>query len=73
MGIALFYEGAKRIERRADAVSELVVLRPENGSLKYYFAAAWQQEPNGIKSVEEFRLYLESVVKKLDNPVRVSF
>ena len=73
MGIALFYEGAKRIERRDDKVSHLVVLRPANGSLKYYFAAAWQQEPNGIKSVEEFRLYLESVVKKLDNPVRVSF
>jgi len=73
MGIALFYEGSQRIQRRDDDVSYLVVLRPRRGSLKYCFAAAWQQEPNGIKTLEEFRLYLESVTKKLDNPVRVRF
>lgn len=73
MGIALFYEGAKRIQRRDDNVSYLVVLRPDGGSLRYYFAAAWQQEPKGVKTLDEFRQYLESVAEKLDNPVRVSF
>ncbi len=55
MGIALFYEGAKRIQRRDDNVSYLVVLRPDGGSLGYYFAAAWQQEPKGVKTLDEFR------------------
>ena len=73
MGIAVFYRGADRIERREDEVSYLVTLRPQGGILQYYFAAAWQQEPNGIQSLEEFRAYLESIVAKLDHPVRVQY
>ena len=73
MGIAVFYERSEKIERRDDDVSHLVILRPHEGKLKYYFAAAWQQEQNGIRTLEEFRSYLESVTKKLDNPIRVSF
>ena len=73
MGIAVFYKGVEKIERRADDVSELVVLRPDGGILDYYFAAAWQQEQNGITTLEEFHSYLESVIKKLNDPIRVTF
>ena len=73
LGIALFYRGRDLIERRDDAVNELVILRPDNGKLAYYFAAAWQQESNGIATIDEFRSYLESVVLRLDNPILVNF
>ncbi len=73
LGIALFYKGTELIERRDDAVSQLVVLRPHDGKLTYYFAAAWQEEPNGITTIDEFRSYLDSVVLRLDNPILVSF
>ena len=73
MGIAVFYKGSEKIERRADDVSQLVILRPHEGTLKYYFAAAWQQERNGITTLEEFRAYLESVTEKLDHPIQVTF
>ncbi|MGA7160209.1 MAG: DUF4861 domain-containing protein [Bacteroidota bacterium] len=73
MGIALFYKGSEKIERTSDSVSQLVVLRPHEGQLKYYFAAAWQQEQNGITTIDEFRSYLESVIEKLNNPILVIF
>ena len=73
MGIAVFYKASEKIERRTDDVSELVVLRPDGGALDYYFAAAWQQEQNGITTIEDFHSYLESVIEKLNNPIRVIF
>lgn len=73
MGIAIFYKGSDRIDRQEDDVSYLVTLLPHDGRLQYYFAAAWQQEPNGIQSLEEFRAYVESVVGKLDNPIHVKY
>ena len=73
MGIAVFYRGSDKIARRDDDASYLVTLRPREGELKYYFAAAWQQEAHGITTLEEFRLYLESVTERLDHPVIVNF
>jgi hypothetical protein len=73
LGIALFYKGQDLIGRRDDAVNQLVILRPHGGKLTYYFAAAWQEEPNGIATMDEFRSYLDSVVLRLDNPILVSF
>jgi hypothetical protein len=73
LGIALFYKGTDLIERRDDAVNQLVVLRPHDGKLTYYFAAAWQEEPNGVATIDEFHSYLDSVVLRLDNPILVSF
>ncbi len=73
MGIAVFYENSERIERREDEASHIIVLRPRDGKLIYYFASTWEQEPNGIKTIEGFRSYLESVVLRLDNPIEVQF
>ena len=73
MGIAIFYKGSEKIDRRDDDVSYLVTLKPHQGELKYYFAAAWQQELHGITTLEDFRSYLEEVTKRLDNPITVLF
>ena len=73
MGIAVFYRGSEKIDRRDDDASYLVMLKPHEGELKYYFAAAWEQEQHGITTLEEFRSYLEAVVQKLDHPIEVDF
>ena len=73
MGIAIFFNGSDFLERREDAVSQLVILKPGSGKLTYYFAEAWVQEPGGIKTIEEFREYLEAESQKLDSPIEVSY
>ena len=73
MGIAVFFNSSDFLESREDAVSQLVILKPSNGKLTYYFAEAWVQEPGGIKTIEEFREYLEAESTKLDSPIEVIY
>jgi hypothetical protein len=49
-----------------------VVLNPSRGHLNYYFLAAWEQEPGGIKTEQEFIAYLDSSIQKLDQPLIIS-
>lgn len=71
LGIAIIFRNSNLIELTEDSVSEIVKLKPKNGKLEYYFCAAWEQEPNGIKNHQEFEKYLQDVVEELNNPVTV--
>lgn len=71
LGIAVFYRAADRVKVTEDSLSRIVVLRPHDGRLTYYFGAAWQQEPGGIKNEKEFRAYLERTLVRLDDPIEV--
>ncbi|MFC6998922.1 DUF4861 domain-containing protein [Rufibacter roseus] len=54
-----------------DPLSHVVQLKPTNGKLQYYFLAAWELEPNGIKTEEQFRQYIQNTAEELANPVQV--
>ncbi|MBK7629516.1 MAG: DUF4861 family protein [Ignavibacteriales bacterium] len=71
LGIVVFYNTDQLIELLENELSFIIKLKPDNGKLIYYFAAAWEQEENGIKNVEEFRSYLEETLQTLNNPVIV--
>jgi hypothetical protein len=71
LGTAVFYRLADRVRVTEDSLSQIVVLRPRGGRVEYGFAAAWQQEKDGIRDVEGFRRYLDKAVAELQAPVRV--
>ncbi|MCL5020742.1 MAG: DUF4861 domain-containing protein, partial [Bacteroidetes bacterium] len=71
LGIAVFYRRADEVKVTEDSLSKIVVLRPEEGRLTYYFGAAWQEEPGGIKNEKEFKEYLGRTIVRLDNPMEV--
>ena len=71
LGIALFYKSSQFAELTEDALSHIVKLKPENSKVEYYFCAAWEQEPDGIKSDKEFIEYLERTLTLLNNPPEV--
>jgi len=73
LGIAVFYRTNDELESTEDATSEIVVFRPVEGRVTYYFGAAWESEPDGIKNQKEFRQYLEETIIDLDNPIQVMF
>lgn len=73
LGIAVFYRIADKMKVTEDSLSNIVVLRPKEGKLTYYFAAAWQDEPGGIRNEKEFRKYLEDTIVRLNNPIEISF
>ena len=71
LGISLIYNNNDKLEITEDDLSYIVKLKPTDGKLKYYFAAAWIQEPDGIKNIDEFRTYLNAELARLNKPVTV--
>lgn len=72
LGIALFYNNEQLIALTEDEHSNIVLLNPLSNKIDYYFAACWTQEPSGIKTEKEFKVYLNKVVDELNSPVMVS-
>jgi hypothetical protein len=73
LGMAVLYENEKLIEITEDPFSDVIVLSPADGKIGYYFLAAWEKEPEGVKTKEAFLGYLETVLACLDTPVQVTF
>lgn len=71
LGIVVFYKAEDLVELFEDTLSYIVTLNPNNGNVTYYFAAAWEQEENGIKNIDEFKKYLDETLISLNNPVIV--
>lgn len=73
LGMAILYRKNDLIEVTGDQFSHVVVLKPENSRLTYHFLGAWEQEPNGIKTAEEFEAYLKRIVMELNSPLIIRF
>lgn len=71
LGIAVLFNRSDLIELTKDQYSHIVKLKPTNGKLDYYFVAAWEGEPGGIKTEAEFTAYLDKLSRELANPVEV--
>jgi hypothetical protein len=69
LGMAVLYKSTDLFEVTEDAESHVIVLKPENGKLIYYFLAAWEKEPNGIQTEAAFKAYLDLTVEQINNPV----
>ncbi|UZD24528.1 DUF4861 domain-containing protein [Algoriphagus halophytocola] len=72
LGIAVIYPTSKLKEITEDELSHVLVFDARDQELSYYFLAAWEQEPGGITSKEEFKNYLEMEIVKLSNPLEIS-
>ncbi|MCG3120085.1 MAG: hypothetical protein ALAOOOJD_02686 [bacterium] len=73
LGMAVLYQKNDLSEVTEDQFSHVVVLKPKNGRLTYYFLGAWEQEPNGIRTAEEFEAYLNQTVRELNSPIAIDF
>ena len=68
LGIAVFYKRSELENLTEDDLNYVLKLKPVNGKVEYYFCAAWDQEPNGIKNRNEFIQYLDDTLEQLNNP-----
>ncbi len=73
LGIAVLFNKKDLIELTETNDSHVLILSPTNGEVKYYFAAAWEQEPGGIKTIDEFNNYLSEIIARLNQSVEVIF
>jgi hypothetical protein len=73
LGTALFYRTKDLVKLTENESDHLVILQSHAGRLNYYFAAAWEQEPAGITSKEQFEQYLNQTILELNQPIEVSY
>ncbi len=73
LGIAVLYQGSQFLQLAEDELNHVVILKPENNRVSYYFLAAWDQEPNGIKTKDDFIEYLNELIQKLTHPVMIEY
>ena len=71
LGMAILYKTKDLIRLVEDEDDYAVVLNPSENKLTYYYLAAWEQEPGGIKSKEGFIEYLNEQTKILNNRIVV--
>jgi len=71
LGMAVLFRRQDLAQITSDTNSYVVVLKPVNGTLTYYFLAAWEQEPNGITSESQFQNYLDETVTLLGQELKI--
>jgi hypothetical protein len=73
LGMAILYKKSDLQKLTEDKYSRIVVLSPKDGKLSYYFLAAWELEPGGVNNENDFKVYLNNTITKLNNPVQIIF
>jgi hypothetical protein len=67
LGLAVLYRTIQMIDITEDNYSHVVILNPSDQHLEYYFLAAWEQELQGIKTLSEFKKYLNEQLAYLNS------
>jgi len=73
LGIGVIFHRAQRIKQTEDNSSYVSVMDASNGMLDYYFFAAWDKEPRGIKTQEEFKAFLDNEAQRLSAPLQITY
>lgn len=71
LGMAIFYNTKDVDEVMDSAYDHLIVFKPAE-EVSYYLLGAWEQEKNGIKTLEEFQKYLNAKLDELNSPIEIS-
>lgn len=61
------------INQSENDLNYYVELKPIENKVNYGFAAAWEKEPDGIKTKEAFVKYIDEEIIKLNSPLTVDY
>ncbi len=73
LGLCIFYQEDRLYSIAEDELNRIVKLKLPKNEIIYYFGAAWIQEPNGIKTKEDFTKYLNKTRRLLSYPIDIVF
>ncbi|WP_378187349.1 DUF4861 family protein [Aquimarina sp. W85] len=66
LGMAIFYKVDTTTDIKKGATDYLIEFKPATTPISFYFLGAWEQEKNGIKTEKEFLIYLDRLLKQLN-------
>jgi hypothetical protein len=68
LGMVVFAPATLFEKFETDTENEVVVLKPENNEVTWFFGACWELEPNGIATLDAFKAYIGQQLELLNNP-----
>jgi hypothetical protein len=66
MGLVVFYKRQNLMEITADELSHVLVLKPDGNKLTWYFGSLWAQDQSKLKTVEQFKKFLDEQIELLN-------
>lgn len=67
LGMAVFYETSTVAEVKDGPFDHLLVFKPTNKAVTYYFTASWEKEQDALKTQEDFVNYLNEKLNQLNS------
>ncbi|KMT63764.1 glycoside hydrolase family 88 protein [Catenovulum maritimum] len=71
LGMVIFIQKRNIDKITQDKHNYVIATKSKINKLEYYFAAAWDKEPEGIKSLAEFKDYIDQQAERLTRKIRV--
>jgi hypothetical protein len=65
-GVAVFYRKTDLLEITADSLNHVIILKPKDKKLTWYFGATWEQDQTHIKTAEAFTKFLDEQLELLN-------
>lgn len=71
MGLAVFFR-TKQLEKiTEDKLNHVVILKPDNGYVEYYFMPTWELDWESVATQADFQKCIDEVLGRLNNPISI--
>lgn len=71
LGLVVIAKSKDIIDFTTDPDNQVMILKPDNKIVSWYFGATWETEKYAIKTIGEFKEYILKELELLDNPDEV--
>jgi hypothetical protein len=71
LGLVILAKNSAIVDFQTDPLNHVLIMKPENNMVSWYFGAAWELEPNGITTLDAFKAYIDQQLELLNNPDKV--
>lgn len=72
MGLTVFYRTKQLKEQTEDALNHVVVLKPDNGYVEYYFMPTWELDWEPVVTKADFQRCINEVLNRLNNQITIT-
>jgi hypothetical protein len=72
MGLAIFYKEKQLEKITEDNLNHVIILKPENGYVEYYFMTTWELDWEPVKDKATFDKCINEVLYRLNHPVSIT-
>ncbi|MBP7506450.1 MAG: DUF4861 family protein [Prolixibacteraceae bacterium] len=73
LGLVVIAQSKDIIDFTTDPDNQVMILKPDNKFVSWYFGATWESEKYAIKTIDEFKEYILKELELLNNPDKVKF